>query len=153
MKATIIFLLLVPSLVFAAGSVTVTRTFLHYEKQNPPKVAEKVVISWVGDASTGSVPNTNIVLKGFVDKAITSPGSPNPTASYGVALDDPDASSLDALGSALTSLSASAAAQKAILLGSSSKPVFLDGTYTFALTGNSVASAQGSVVLYLTDRP
>jgi hypothetical protein len=153
MKKVFLFLLLAPSLAFAAGTVTVTRTTLHYEKQMPARVVEKVTISWVGDASTGSVPSTSIVLKGFVEKAITIPGSPNPTASYAVAFDDPDSSSLDAFASALTSLSASASAQKAVVLTGAQTPVFLDGTYTFALTGNSVASAQGQVILYLTDRP
>lgn len=153
MKFAIFFFLFMPSLVFAAGTVTITRSTDHYEKVGPRKGVEVVTIKWVGSASDGSVPSTTLSLHGFIEKALAIPGSPSPTASYGVALDDPNSSSLDALGSTLTSLSASTPSQKAPVLSGSNKPVFVDGTYTFAVSGNSVDSAQGTIVLYLTDQP
>jgi len=144
MKRLLLSCLFLSELALAVGSVTVTRSFTEFSKQSAPKSVEVVKFAWVGDAADGSVPATSIYLSGHVMKAITVPASPAPTASYGITFVDPLGASLDALNSALTSLSASLTAQIY-------PKVFLAGSYTFTLTGNSVVSAQGAAYLYIVD--
>lgn len=136
-----------------AGTVTVTREHLVYGKgkNDGGKTIEKVTIDWVGDASDGSVPNTNIDLYGFCIKAITNPGTTAPTANYDIAFGDPDDTGLDALAGALANRSASATEQVEPKISSAVLPSFLAGTYQFQLSNNSVNSATGSCILYLVD--
>jgi hypothetical protein len=152
MKATIFFLLLLPSFAFAAvGTVSVSRSFDHYEKVGARKVVEKVTISWTASSSDGSVPDTNIDLKGFVLKAITDPGSTAPTANYDIAFGDPEDTALDAFDGALQNRATATTEQKAVVLSGATEPVFLDGTYQLQITNNLVNSATGTIILYLVD--
>ncbi len=101
-----------------------------------------------GSVADVSVPN----LHGFLMKAQVKPGTTNPTASYSVALIDPD-SSLDILVNQLGGLSASAA-KLLYPVGSTGFPMFVNpNSYTLHITGNSVDSAGTTIWLYMIDRP
>lgn len=144
------------SLSVAAGTVTVTRAKVGYNKI-PTKVltsmksAEVVTITWVADAAAATVPNTSIDLFGYVIKAITNPGTPAPTASYGVQFMDPEDVALDAFGGILLARHTSNTEQVAPIVTGGSVPLFVGGTYTFKVSGNAVNSATGRVILYLVD--
>lgn len=134
--------ILLQSLCFAAGSVTVTCAPLG---NGPLWVA---TFSWTGDASGGSVPATaatcltqNVLQGHSIVQAETIPGSPAPTNTYAVTVTD--ANGVDITAGQLAALSSSAAAMWTI----TAPP--LNGGLTIHVTGNSVNSAQGTMVLYL----
>lgn len=149
MKKLLIFAL-AASAAFAAGSATVTLAPLT-QTATPVWL---LTYAWTGDASTGSVPSTAAAaliqqaqLQGYlIYEAEFIPGSPSPTASYSVTVTN--TASVDVLAGAGASLSATVA--KVSLL---SPPQVLSGTLTLNLTGNSVASAQGQVLIYLVPNP
>lgn len=151
-------LLLATSFAFGAGSISVSRGTRSYAKAGTTgKYVEIVTVSFVGDASDGSVPTLAIPMSGFVKKVVTNPGSTAPTANYDIALGDPEDSALDALGAALQNRHTSNTEQVYPLLAGapgtvSSTPVFLAGTYTLAITNNSVNSATGTITFYLVDQ-
>lgn len=133
-----------------AGTVTVTRTPIRARSQN--RLVEKIRVDWVGDAADGSVPNTVIPgLVGYIFKALTIPGSPSPTASYNVKLFDPDAPTFNTLITKLDGRSASAIEEVYLNPTGGANPVVVAGDYTFAITGNSVNSAKGTVIFYVQE--
>ena len=144
MKTALALLLLcLPRLALAAGSVSFST-----QQINQGGTAYMVTINWTGDASTGSVPTTTITglnqVQGYVITQIqTVPGTPAPTAGYSITVKD--VNGYDMAGGQASSLSATAAASFATT--SATPP--LVGSLSFALTGNSVASAKGKVVLYI----
>lgn len=90
--------ILIPSVVFAAGTVTVTR------KAIVPQYIEQVIFTCVGDASNGSIPNTAITqeilryINGMYLYCVTAdPGATQPDAADVFIL---NARSEDLLGSA-----------------------------------------------------
>jgi hypothetical protein len=93
----LLMLFAVPS--FGVGTTTVTKTAKAFGKNG--RLMEVVQIDFVGDASTGSVPDTSLTISGYVYKVITNPGSTAPTANYDIVLGDAEDSTLDALASAL----------------------------------------------------
>lgn len=132
---------------FGAGSATISRR--QFNK------AEVVVVSWTGDSSDGSFTAKTLGLFGYLEKVVTNPGSTAPSANYDIALGDPTDSALDVLATALNNRHTSTTEQVypriAGTVGtvSSFKP-FLVGDYTLAITGNSVASATGTIEFYLS---
>lgn len=155
---TVLFFLLFALSSFGAGTVTVTKTTKSFFS-GVSRYVQVVQIDWTADSADGSVPDTNIVLSGWVQKAITDPGGTAPTANYDIALKDPQDSALDALANALQNRHTSTTEQVYPMIAGSpgtvtSRSVFLPpGTYTFSLSNNSVNSATGRVLLYLTDTP
>lgn len=141
---------------FAAGTVTVTRSAADFAGNHTRY--QIVTIDWVGDASDGSVPTKTVSLYGWVQKAITDPGSTAPSANYDINMNDPQDSALDLLKDALLNRHTSTTEQVYPLIAgapgtvSAVKP-FAAGNYAFTLTNNSVASATGRLILYLTDVP
>lgn len=134
-----------------AGTVTITRQDI--PGLSRAKIGEIVTLTCVGDSSNGSFPATTIPgLQGFIVKVITKPGATNPTANYDIALYSPLASTLDSLGGALADRSASTAEQKAPVLSGATCPVFVSGDYSFAITNNSVASAQITVYMFILNQ-
>jgi len=141
---------------FGAGTVTVTRT--SNDLSGGHTRYQIITIDWVGDSSDGSVPTKSIPLYGWVQKAVTNPGSPAPSANYDIAFTDPEDSALDIFANALQNRHTTTTEQVYPLIAGSpgtvsSVKVFTAGSYLFTLTGNSVASAAGRLVLYLTDQP
>ncbi len=118
-----------------------------------------ITISWVGDASTGSVPVTAITggsssvqqqllqrIQGYVFARVeTSPGSPAPTNGYGMKLTDP--SGADLLQAATASLSSTVPQIWAI--PSSSPP--LNTTFSLNITGQSAPGATATVYIFLEE--
>lgn len=144
MKTALALLLLcLPRLALAAGSVSFST-----QQINQGGTAYMVTINWTGDASTGSVPTTTITglnqVQGYTITQIqTVPGTPAPTAGYSITVKD--VNGYDMAGGQASSLSATAAASFATT--SATPPIV--GSLSFALTGNSVASAKGKVILYI----
>jgi hypothetical protein len=141
-KLLAVFLLCLP-LARAAGTVTSS-----VQAINQGGTAYIVTVNWQGDASTGSVPTTTIAglgpVQGYqITQIQTVPGTPAPTAGYSITVKDQNG--YDMAGGQATTLSATAAASFATT--SAVPPVV--GSLSFALTGNSVASARGKVLLYI----
>lgn len=142
---TLVSIFLISQLAIGAGSVAITRV--------QQKNSEVVTINWTADAADGSVPDTTLGLYGTVVKIVTNPGSTAPTANYDMALNDAEAT-LDALAGALANRHTTTTEQVYPTIAGAPGTVtavspFLVGTYTFALTNNSVNSATGKVVIYL----
>lgn len=135
-----------------AGTITETsRTPSVISKADNSKQAEKVIVTWVGDASDGTTPALSITLHGFLLKVVTNPGSPAPTDNYDIKLGDPDDSSLDALATLIENRDTANSEQVYTLISGAATPIFLNGTYSLTVTGNSVASATGTITFYLVD--
>lgn len=132
------------------GSITITRTPVKAKSQN--KIIEKITVDWVGDSADGSTPQTTIAgLFGYIFKGITIPGSPAPTASYNVKLFDPDAPTFNTLIAKLDGRSSSATEEVYIIPTGGVAPVLVAGDYKVQITGNSVNSAKGQVILYVQE--
>lgn len=107
-----------------------------------------VTFDWIGDTANGSVPATlakiGNQLQGYrIVSLDVAPGTPAPTNGYSVTIKsslgiDCFAGTANTLGSATGS--SFAAAQNC-------SPI--NGAFTFGLTGNSVASAKGKIVVYV----
>lgn len=136
-----------------AGTVTTTVSQINYSQTGQQRFCKKVSVSWTADAADGSLPATSITdLNGWLIKVVTNPGATAPTANYDIALNDPDASGLDALGGKLIDRHTTADEQVYPSIGATpTTPIFLAGTYSLAITGNAVNSATGLVVFYLVD--
>lgn len=140
MKRFLLFIALV-SVAHAAGSV----------QQNIQNIGGNVFafsFNWTGDAANGSVPATvaqgSLQLQGYrVISMETTPGSPAPTNAYSITLIDN--AGVDIMAGASVSLSNTSGQSFA---GSPTAPP-LYGSFTFTVTGNSVAGAKGSAVVYL----
>jgi len=148
MKKLLAFLtfMLVTSYALAAGSVTTTKFI-----PDRSKGYATVTIAWTGDASDGTVPSTVLDLRelyGYVlIKMDVTTGTTQPTALYDITISN---SIGDITGGALTNLLAAGAQPNISPLSKGGQEIFIPITsnYTFALSGNSVASATGTVILY-----
>lgn len=108
-----------------------------------------LIINWTA-ASDGTVPPTAInsltptaSILGFrIVSAEFTPKTPNPTNHYNVQLQD--SAQVDMLGGGGASLSSTVASSAGQSIGA--PPMF--GTITFVMTANSVANAQGQVIIY-----
>lgn len=134
---------------FAAGSVSQSVSPLGRSIVSGQTVVTSFVIQlqWTGDASTGSVPSTVIQnlqqLQGYqITQVQIIPNTPAPTAGYSVKITD--VSGYDMLEGQAASSSATAATSYA----TSSKVPPIVGALNLVVTGNSVASAQGRVLVY-----
>jgi hypothetical protein len=135
-----------------AGTVTTTVTQINYSQTGTPKFCKKVSVAWTADASDGSLPATSITdMNGWLVKVVTNPGSVAPTDNYDIALYDADDGALDALAGLLANRDTANGEQVYPLISGAATPLFLAGTYSLAITGNSVNSATGLVVFYLVD--
>lgn len=129
---------------FGAGTCTYTLGPLG------PTALYKMTFTCTGDASTGSFPSTTVsnvqtsVIQGYhVQTVLFLPGSTAPTNGYAATV--VNSVSVDYLSGQASSLSSTTPNQYGMT--ASSPPI--DNTVTLAITGNSVASANVTVVLYL----
>ena len=112
----------------------------------------KITLTWVGDDATGAVPNLNLPLYGFVAKIIFNPsGVTAPTANYDFVLGSDEDSALDEAFSAGLNLSATTTSVNYPTSSGGKMQSFLAGTYTLQISGNSVASASGRIIIYMID--
>jgi len=126
-----------------AGTVTETR-----EQRGPIGI---VTLSWVADASDGTVPSTALQTKisGKLLALETNPGATAPTANYDIAITDADG--LDVLQAVGANRHTSTTEKVAVVYSGTAihPPVAKSDTLTLALTGNSVNSALGTIKLYI----
>jgi hypothetical protein len=138
-----VFLALFAVRAFAAGSVTQSFTKLGLTD------IWVLDFDWTGDASNGSVPNTNAALTGgnyqgwMLLGAEFMPLSPAPTTLYDVQIID--GMGVDFLQGGGIDLSATVASSATV--GPNAPP--LNGTFTLKVSGNSAAGAKGRVLVYL----
>jgi hypothetical protein len=136
-------LLLIPCMVYAAGTVTV--------KAN--RVAGDAIwltYTWTADASDGSVPATVSGIGnfpadrgGWVCQVVTDPGSTAPTANYDITLTD--GSGIDIMGGELADRSATATERAVPKIDTVFGCTPVRDEITMNLTNNSVNSATGIV--------
>lgn len=105
-------------------------------------------IRWTADDSTGAVNSVNIPeLQGAVFLGLTIPSSVTaPTDQYDITLTDKYG--VDVFGGVLANRSATANKQVTPKIGSAYGTRYSKSRLTFALSNNSVNSAQGTFVFY-----
>lgn len=134
-----------PVLAFAAGSYTVTSTSVAGQD------VRQVKISWVADASDGSIPSMVVPVNGYLYRVVTDPGSTAPTDLYDIAITD--AHGLHVNSSTAFNDRSTSATQEVVLKNASSTdfydPPYIFGSVTIAHTNNSVNSATGDLYLYI----
>ena len=131
-------------LLVLSGVGTVTPTYEYY------KDFTKIKISWVADAAAATVPNTDFSLCGTIERMVTNPGSTAPTANYDISLTDEDGIKLDGL--TLENRHTTNTEQVILNIAGSAggfQQVTYCGIVTFALSGNSVNSATGTLTIFL----
>lgn len=140
MKTLALFLLSLP--LFAIGSAVQSTSKMGVTDNYV------VAIQWTGDAIDGTVPA--IALQGlsplqgfFINSMESKPMTPAPTNGYTITLTD--AAGVDILGGLATPIS-STTSQSFLAIGSTPP---LNGTLTVNVTGNSVASAKGTIYVFL----
>ena len=116
----------------------------------------RITVEWTADAADGSVPQTDILasisgmteLFGRITEVAAEPGTPAPTDNYDIEL--VDAEGMDVLGGAGKDRDASNPERFVPIVGGIRTPAWIaEEELTFSLTGNSVNSAQGTVVIYV----
>lgn len=127
-----------------AGTTTTTIT----NRRGPDNKNMKIVsVAFTADAADGSVPNTTLSgLYGKLVRTITNPGAVAPTDNYDVKLLSPDDSTADVLASA--DIDRDTANTEVI---NHATPIELRGEYALNITGNSVNSATGVVILEILE--
>jgi hypothetical protein len=115
---------------------------------NQQIVGRRLVIAGVADGSDGSFPTLALKkLNGFLQPLITNPGSVAPTDNYDVALYHPSDSTADVAGGAFADRDTTNTEIKAATLSGSASPIYVNGNYTLAITGNSVNSATLAIIM------
>ena len=113
---------------------------------------ECLTFAWQSPADPNAVDLTatasNRSIDGYVIQVITNPGDTAPTDNYDIDLINSDG--VDVMGTALSNRDT---ADSEIALpkpnGSTTADAWVSGTLTLAITGNSVASATGTVKVYI----
>lgn len=139
---TLLFTLLLCGRVFAAG--TVTPSYEYYTNFT------KITLSWTADAAAATVPSTDFSLCGTIHRIVTDPGSTAPTANYDISLTDANGLRLDA--TSLDNRHTTTTEQVILNIAGSAggfQQVTHCGIVTFTLSGNSVNSATGILIIYV----
>ena len=124
--------------------MALSRKYIVVGNNRHPVRVEKIQLDWQADAS-GAIADTSIVLSGYLVQAITYPGATAPTDLYDIVVNH--ASGVDLAQSQLANQSSTTAK-----LTRFSTPSLCEGTCTIKISGNIVANAQGTLILYLADR-
>ena len=126
-----------------AGAITTyakTRVFSNTEVHR---------FSFVADDTDGSILSKATLdpVHGFITRVVTNPGTPAPTDDYDITLTDTDG--VDVLGGAGADRDTANSEQIMPLVGAVSVPCRVDSALTLAVSGNSVNSAEGEVIVYV----
>lgn len=126
----------------AAGTVTQTWTDVTGDTKS-------LLLTWTGDSSSGSVPATTSerAIDGYIILVITNPGSTSPTPDYDITLTDDD--DVDVMGGQLMNRDASSTEQIIPKVGNIIGPRWVSGYMTLNLSNNSVASATGTIEIFI----
>lgn len=154
----IVICLLIPTMSFAAGSVTATRTKIDVAFMAGRGI-QKVVISWTADAADGTVPSTSLntalaASGGIVPlvgwscyMAVTDPGATAPTDDYDIVLNDEYGA--DIFGTAINDRDTTSTEQAFPIVATGTyRSRLVTGNLTFGLSNNAVNSAVGQCILY-----
>jgi hypothetical protein len=110
------------------------------------KALEIITVTWVADSGDGSVTAISLGrVNGVIERMVTVPGSPAPTADYDITVTD--SNSVDVMGGAGADRSDTTAQEAASALDTFRRRV--SDTLTLSISGNSVNSAAGTVRLYV----
>lgn len=135
-------ILLIPTLAFSAGSVT-------SEDRRISAEYRVIVMTWIGDASDGSVPNTDTLesINGCVALVVTDPGSTAPTDNYDIVLNDDFG--VDIMGGELANRDTANTEQVVPKMDAvyGCRPVY--GKLQLQITNQSVSSGNGVVYIHV----
>jgi len=143
----LIVLMMVCSNVFAAeGTVTDNATNGVWPSQNNGKNFQ-AIFSWVDGDLTLPATATTMPINAYVTRVVTNPGTA-PSDNYSITLTDVDG--VDCMGGKLASRDASTseAARPYDAASGTYGDVYVAGTLTLNLTGNSNTGATGTVTIY-----
>uniref|UniRef100_A0A6M3KTP2 Uncharacterized protein n=1 Tax=viral metagenome TaxID=1070528 RepID=A0A6M3KTP2_9ZZZZ len=145
----VLLVLLVPSWAGAAGTVTQT-----WEAIGTDVVV--LTFSWTADSGvsgvTGAVSGVTTArdVDGYVILAVTNPGSTAPTDNYDIVLHDSDG--VDVMGGQLANRDTANGEHTVPKIGSVYGARWVAGVLGFHLSGNSTASATGTLKVFLLRR-
>jgi hypothetical protein len=144
---------LIPYLVFAAGSVTQQMLVV-----GPARDKARLIFTWVGDSSAGTVPTTEtsaaitkeLQSGWYAYLIVTNPGSPAPNDNYDIYLYDTDG--VDIAGGMITNRDTSNTEQvlpKLDTVNSLYGSRIVTTALSIAVSGTTTGSATGSVTVYM----
>jgi hypothetical protein len=131
-----------------AGTTTVSSSFIEMGFSRSIR-AQKISVSFVADAADGSVPNTTLTLNGYLMKIVTNPGSTAPTDNWDIQINDEHGVGVTA--ATTDNRDTTTSEQVYPTITGATAPVWVVGTHTLVISGNSVNSATGVVDIYLKD--
>lgn len=132
-----------------AGTIAITERQKMYDREKR-WVGERLIIDFTADASDGSVPTLSLPdIHGFLSQLITDPGATAPTDNWDIKLYHPetDDATFDVLNDAGLDRDTSNTEITAPVLSGATLPIFVNGTYTLAVSGNSVNSATAKIII------
>ena len=148
MKRLVLILFILLS--FASSGLAVDSVFDDYTTRylDLPGDVDIWVLSWTAsDGAAFTTATTRWAVDGYVFMVIVNPGTTAPTGAYDVTLLDSDG--MDVMGGQLADLSATVTAQFVPAIGSVYGTRFVRGPLTMTLSGNSVNSANGEIIIYI----
>lgn len=145
--ALFVLAIMVPSMVFAAGTATAT-----YQRINVIGQPERVLvtISWTDDNAGTTfdiVPATYTITGYYLYSAETNPGSGPPTANYDITILDADA--VDVAGGLLMNRHTTTTELVNIGTAAHGFPV-IRGTWTFTIAAGTAGASSGTCILTFT---
>ncbi len=136
----------------AVGTVTLTsKTKVEIGSGATARRCDVVQLDFVASSTDGTLPVLQVPLSGYLLKVVTNPGSTAPTDNWDIVLGDPEDNALDAAASLLLNRHTTTTQQVYPNISGAAIPIFLAGTYAVTISGNSVNSATGRILLYLID--
>jgi len=148
---TVVVFLLAAVMVFMAGFVFAAGTVTQDLTRNNRTHVHKLVFSWTGDTSNGTVPATasSVPIDGYVFMVTTNPGSPSPTDGYDITLTDSDG--VDIMGGELLARDETDSEQAVPKVDAVYGARYVSGTVTLTISSNSVHGAKGTVNVFFYD--
>jgi len=143
----VLFVVMMAGVALGAGTITESSRL---DSPNAASVMSSITITYVGDASGGTVPSLSVPINGFVYSIEAGTGAVQPTALYDITLTRAvGTDSTDVLGGAGMNLSQAGGETRYPLAqdGVTIIPAFVRGAATLNITGTTVNSATGTVVI------
>lgn len=150
--ALLLFLLIIPSLLYAAGSACTTTYTPVYSSEGTTGLST-LTFEWTSDDSTGAVSAatssviTDQIAGKYITMVLTVPGSSAPTALYDITITSSYGG--DVMGGVLADRSATAIEQAFPYIGASYGPSPVSTALTLNVT-NAGNSKTGKVIVYLS---
>lgn len=132
-----------------AGTTSTAESFVEQGFRESIRT-RKIVVTFTGDSADGTVPDTTLILNGYLMKIVTNPGSTQPTDNWDFVIND--AGGVDVLGGAGANRDTLNTEQIYPTISGATIPVWCEGSHTLVISGNSVNSATGTITIYVKDR-